>query len=197
MGMKVQWAVPIIASILILGTLGLTQNASAAQGTITEVNPSGKHGMITEDGCEGTKGKCQYQFQIPKGVASGYEPSVGDVVTFTVGNGQKATEVTLVDDPPVGDLSIDPTSGPIGTAFTITDPDGRFVAGDIVVFTSLGTDPTTNGINADNVSVSADGTTVTGNVPVSINLGIFAVTVHDDVANPDRLGIAFLFTVTS
>jgi len=42
MGMKAKWAVTVIASILILGTLGITPNASAAHGTtFTITTPNG------------------------------------------------------------------------------------------------------------------------------------------------------------
>ena len=95
--------IPVLASILILGTLvsGLTPNASAAQGTITFVNPADKHGMITEDGTGDV-----YQFQIPQDLAdSDYEPNVNDKVTFTEGPGQTASDVAKINHPPTIEIT--------------------------------------------------------------------------------------------
>jgi len=97
--MKGVWAVPVIASILILGTLviGFIPNASAAQGTITAVTSTGTHGTIQEDGCEGPNGKCQYQFQIPRDLADpNYIPQVGDKVTFISKGGRMASDITRI-----------------------------------------------------------------------------------------------------
>jgi len=94
--MRAQFVIPVIASILILGTLvtGFTPNASAAQGTIIFVNPAETQGIIQEDGCEGTSGECRYQFLIPRGLADpNYNPQVDDKVTFTPGAGQTASNI--------------------------------------------------------------------------------------------------------
>jgi hypothetical protein len=64
--------------------------------------------------------------------------------------------------------TIQPTSGPWGTAFTITDPQGRIQPGDIAVFYPEGESPPFGenvGAFANDVVVSADGATLAGNVP--------------------------------
>jgi len=95
-GMRAQFVVPVLASILILGTIAIIP-ALAAQGTITFVNPSAKHGMITEDGTGDV-----YQFQIPQDLDPAhqdYEPQVDDPVTFTPGPGQTASGVIPLECP--------------------------------------------------------------------------------------------------
>lgn len=89
--------------------------------------------------------------------------------------------------PPSGP-SIDPVSGPIGTSFTITDPEGRIQLGDLAVFYLDGTNPGL-GTLADNVSVSADGTTLTGNVPNTLATGAqYLVGVTPALGSPLRFG---------
>jgi len=81
--------ISVIASIIIIGSIAIIP-ALAAQGTVTWINHPEKHGKITEDGTGDV-----FNFQIPKGAAPGYEPEVGDRVTFSPGNGKKATDVTI------------------------------------------------------------------------------------------------------
>jgi len=93
--MRAQFVIPIIASILILGTLGLTPNAYAATGTIVFVNPPGNHGMIEHTAGDVTT---LYQFQIPQDLSDpNYNPSIGDIVEFDVEpkNSRHATNVKL------------------------------------------------------------------------------------------------------
>jgi len=89
------WAVPVIASILILGTLGLTPNAYAVTGIITFVNPAGNHGMIELIAGDATT---LYQFRIPQDLSDpSYNPSIGDRVEFDIvpENSRLATNVKL------------------------------------------------------------------------------------------------------
>ena len=92
--MRSIWIIPVIASILIIGTIAIIP-ALAAQGTITDVNPPGNHGKITEDGTGDV-----FNFGIPRDlVDKDYVPELGDSVTFSPGNGKKATDVSLVPIP--------------------------------------------------------------------------------------------------
>ncbi|RDJ32225.1 MAG: hypothetical protein DWQ18_09050 [Crenarchaeota archaeon] len=95
-------------------------------------------------------------------------------------------------------VTIDPTSGPVGTAFTIIDPEGRIQSGDTAVFFLEGTDPS-DGAVADNVSVSADGTTLTGNVPFGLPADLqYYVHVSGSGAQPERFAhLPFLVTAGS
>jgi len=91
--MKVLWAVPIIASILILGTLGLAPDIFAGHigcppecgsgdGEIVSINPKGNHGTIerTDNGSSD-----KYQFRIPQDLHEDYlDPEVGDKVCFGI-----------------------------------------------------------------------------------------------------------------
>jgi len=64
--MKGYWAIPAIIGIVsVLMVSFLPDEAFAAQGQITEVNPSG-HGVVREDGCDDTDENCEYNFQIPQ-----------------------------------------------------------------------------------------------------------------------------------
>ncbi len=130
--MRAQFVIPVLASILILGTLasGLTPSAYAAQGTITFVNPADKHGMIQEDGTGDV-----YQFQIPQGLADqNYEPQVNDPVTFTPGPGQTASDVTKVNHPPtIGSVTV--TTDAEISGFRCTANDVNDVDGDDVLNT--------------------------------------------------------------
>jgi len=82
----------------------LPDEAFAAQGQITEVNPSG-HGVIREDGCDDTDENCEYSFQIPQDLDANhqdYAPQVDDRINFTPGPGQTASEISPIktqDDP--------------------------------------------------------------------------------------------------
>jgi len=76
--------------------------AFAAQGQITEVNPSG-HGVIREDGCDDTDENCEYNFQIPGDLDPNYLdyiPELNDRVTFTPGDDQTATGISPIQDDP-------------------------------------------------------------------------------------------------
>jgi len=104
-----------------------------------------------------------------------YNTAQGDLPSGLIG-GDYTVSVTRPDGSafPVGTLHIDgptaaslephidPTSGWIGSTFTITDPQGRMQQGDIVIFYRNGSP---GGVLAANVSVSADGTRITGDVP--------------------------------
>jgi len=111
--MRAQFVIPVLTSILILGTLvtGFTPNSSAAKGTITFVNPAENHGIIQEDGCEGTRGECQYQFRIPQGLANpNYNPQEGDKITFTPAEGQTVFNVQKITITQINTGLIIPTS---------------------------------------------------------------------------------------
>jgi len=82
----------------------LPDEAFAAQGQITEVNPSG-HGVVREDGCDDTDENCEYNFQIPQDLDADnqdYAPQVDDRINFTPGPGQTASGIIPIetqDDP--------------------------------------------------------------------------------------------------
>ncbi len=70
----------IVALTGVLLLLAFTGSvAFAAQGQITEVNPSGVQGIIVEDG---TGDEFQFVLPPPKRPA-GFHPSAGDSVSFT------------------------------------------------------------------------------------------------------------------
>jgi hypothetical protein len=73
--------------------------------------------------------------------------------------------------------SISPTSGPVTTPFTITDPLGRMAGATILVFFQEGDSPSEGTIVTDAV-FSLDGTTVTGTVPTTLNPVPHFVSVH-------------------
>jgi len=169
--------IPVLASILILGTLGLTPNAYAANGEVIWINPPENHGKIRDDQTGDV-----LNFRIPQDVALGYSPQEGDQVTFTIGNGKTASDVTPVVEPPSVPF-IEPTSGIVGQPFTITDPQGRIFAGDVAVFYEEGTDPGAGTIASNNI-VNPDGT-LTGNVP-GISGGDFFVNVRPSAGGDSR-----------
>ena len=97
---------------------------------------------------------------------------------------------------PLEKPSIDPTSGPIGSAFTITDPRGRIQQGDLAVFYLKGTNPAL-GTPADNVIVNPDGTTLSGTVPaVASPNSQYNVSVRPALSSPARFN-ALDFFVTA
>ncbi|MHA7733464.1 hypothetical protein [Nitrosopumilus sp. S6] len=84
--------------------------------------------------------------------------------------------------------TIDPTSGPIETSFTITDPQGRIQQGDVVIFYEEFTDPQ-DGITIPNfeLTITPDGTQVTGEVPVGASTNVLNfVSVTEQGASEPR-----------
>jgi len=113
--MGFQWAIPVIVSILILGSLGLSQDVYAPQGEIAWLNPAEKLGKIAEDGCEDES--CWHPFQIPKDLVDpGYEPQVGDRVTYDIGPGNTASNVAKAGIP-VEITFLDASGEPIQNGF--------------------------------------------------------------------------------
>lgn len=110
--MKGYWVIPTIIGIVsVLMVSFLPDEAFAAQGQITEVNPSG-HGVIREDGCDDTDENCEYNFQIPQDLDADnqdYAPQVDDRVNFTSGPVQTASGISPIetqDDPASGAKAI-------------------------------------------------------------------------------------------
>lgn len=89
---------------------------------------------------------------------------------------------------------IAPTSGTAGTAFTLVDPLGRMVPGDIVLFYTLGTPPE-SGVQVTDAAISSDGTMATGTVPIFLTTGDYGVTVRANPTSPSRFP-DLVFTVT-
>ncbi|HWR26701.1 MAG TPA: hypothetical protein VN316_02375, partial [candidate division Zixibacteria bacterium] len=91
--------------------------------------------------------------------------------------------------------SISPTSGAPGSQFTITDPQGRMVAGDVALFYVEGTDPLM-GTAAATVTVSADGTTLSASVPTGLSPNVqHYVSVRPSMTLPGRFNdLAFFVT---
>ncbi len=119
--LKGVWAVPVIFSILFIGSLGLTPSAFAAEGTVVWINPAEKLGKIAEDGCNDES--CWHPFQIPNDlVDSDYDPQVGDKVTFDPAPGNTASNVEKIpDECPSGTIGIYPDCSPAspGTVLVI------------------------------------------------------------------------------
>jgi hypothetical protein len=77
---------------------------------------------------------------------------------------------------PIEEAYITPTSGPVGTPFTITDPQGRMESGDECLLYLEGTPPD-SGTLVRNPVISQDGSTLTGTIP-QIDPGNYYVTVR-------------------
>ena len=93
--------------------------------------------------------------------------------------------------------SISPTSGPIVTSFTITDPSGRMYLADRIIFTPEGEAPEEGTVVSD-AWFSLDGKTATGMVPVTLASGPYFVTVHmGDPTTNSPLFNGLRFDVTS
>ena len=101
--------IPVLASVLILGTLGLAPDIYAGHigcppecgsgnGMIVSINPSDKHGTIerTDNGSND-----KYQFRIPQDVHIDYSPQVGDTVCFSIDpvDSRHATNVRSICSP--------------------------------------------------------------------------------------------------
>lgn len=83
--------------------------------------------------------------------------------------------------------SIEPLQGPLGTFFTITDPQGRIGTTDIARFYEEGGDPVFQGILAFGIVVQ-DSMTLTGFVPLTCPGVQNFVTVSPSVNDPARFG---------
>ena len=104
----------------------------------------------------------------------------------------KACESNPNTEPDV--LSINPTSGSKGDAFTITDPEGRMQTGDVVVFTNTGVpEPGLLGFTlvATNNVISPDGTTLTGPFPSGVQ-GVWSVSVKSSDFSEVRFSGIFI-----
>ncbi len=83
--------------------------------------------------------------------------------------------------------TIEPTSGYVGDAFTLVDPQGRMQQGDLAVFYIEATDPAA-GSPATDVTISADNTTLTGKVPGDLGRGSYFVSVRPTQTADSRFG---------
>lgn len=103
---------------------------------------------------------------------------------------------TVIGEPPAPQVPyIEPTEGFQGSAFTIIDPSGRMLPGDLAVFYIEGSDPT-SGKPADNVIVSADGKTLTGKVSQEADPGQNYVSIRPTINDESRFGdLSFYVTV--
>ena len=102
-----------------------------------------------------------------------------------------------VDAAPEASLepSISPTSGPVTTAFTISDPQGRMAGATVILFFETGQGPDQGKLVADAV-FSADGKEATGTVPTTLGTGAHFVTVHATSSNDVPVFNALSFQVT-
>ena len=80
--------------------------------------------------------------------------------------------------------TIVPTSGIPMTPFTITDPLGRILIGDQVLFSNPAV--SSSGYAAESVEISPDGTTLTADVPVVRGGEVYTVSVTPDPGSPPR-----------
>jgi hypothetical protein len=113
------------------------------------------------------------------GIAVTYQAIVSLVLVDGAGGRHSLDSMTttgrIMPAPP--GPTIMPTSGIFGTLFTITDPQGRMVNADRIIFTPPFQDPR-DGTQADSPTFSADGKTATGLVPFTVATDYF-VTVHE------------------
>ncbi len=93
------------------------------------------------------------------------------------------------------DVSITPDNGPVGTGFTIYDPQGRIQNGDMVIFHEVGELPT-DGTDADNKLYSADGKMLNGDVPAGLATAtLHHVSVRPSATDPARFSdLEFMVT---
>ncbi|UCH88328.1 MAG: hypothetical protein JSV49_08675 [Thermoplasmata archaeon] len=90
---------------------------------------------------------------------------------------------------------MEPTEGPPGTLFTITDDKGGMASADRIIFAMHGTGPEA-GIPVEDPQFFADGKTATGRVPSTVAPGLdYDVTVHngDPTVNPPLFNALFFF----
>jgi hypothetical protein len=78
---------------------------------------------------------------------------------------------------------VQPSSGPVGTPFTIFDPQGRIEATDICVIYPDGAAPE---IGTQVSVIIVDGTTVLGTIPVSIAPGSYLLTIRPSASEPAK-----------
>ena len=103
---------------------------------------------------------------------------------------------TVIGKPPVTEQpTIDPTSGPVTTPFTITDPQGRMAGASVIVFSPQGQGPE-QGTEVTDASFSANGKTATGTVPPTLASGLHLVTVHPTSKIEPPVFNALEFTVS-
>lgn len=102
----------------------------------------------------------------------------------------------LVDDKSTAEPIISPTSGPPGTQFTITDPEGRMKYARRIMIFREGQAPI-EGQRLSFAWFSIDGTTAKAWIPMDLISGTYYITVHNgDPATNPPLFKAFMFEVT-
>ena len=84
---------------------------AAATGEVTWTNPPENTGKIKRND-DSDNGDYVYNTNAGDTNPPGWEPSVGDQVTFTPGPGQTASDVTIQDDPAGGPPFPPPEGGP-------------------------------------------------------------------------------------
>jgi len=128
LGMKAYWAIPVLASILILGSLGLIQEAEAAPGDYIITSGQGKLLRVTPDGTVSTI------VDVAQGPRFGVDiDSAGNFISAAVAG--KILKVT-----PDGTVSIIATTSiPIGIA---VDSAGDYIVTDICCGLVLKVTPT-------------------------------------------------------
>ncbi len=93
------------------------------------------------------------------------------------------------------EATISPAQGPVGTSFTISDPEARIESGDRAIFYQEGTDPEF-GVQADEIAVSADGMTLSARVPSAPSAQYF-IAVRPSATLPSRFGDLPFFVTAS
>ncbi|HUF49872.1 MAG TPA: hypothetical protein VMN60_03505 [Longimicrobiales bacterium] len=127
------------------------RSLSAVPGAVTPLEISGN----------GTIGRTQAHLGL-------YGGEYSLTVLLPGGTRLSAGTITVVGPEPPTEPSIAPSSGTIGTSFTITDPQGRIMPGDMVFLYIEGGDPVATARVADAITVGADGTTISAQVPDNV-----------------------------
>lgn len=98
-----------------------------------------------------------------------YQATIALVLTDASGGKHYLASVVVtgaIAPAPILEPVIEPTAGPLGTQFTITDPQGRIQQGSLALFYTLGQDPA-DGANAENIEI-LDPNTLRGIVPQTL-----------------------------
>lgn len=204
-----KFLIPVLASILILGTIGLSDVWAPTKIVPSQGDPGQKFTILdTSDGriVPGSVAiftsssdttvslKTTSSGKTAQGIVPDAPGGMYDVKFRTTSGTEIAVGTFEIDNTIPEEATINPTSGPIGTLVTITDPQGRIQQGDLMTFFIEGTNPQF-GVYGENTIVSTDGTTISANVPPTVTVDIqYFVNVGPDVNSARFNSLPFFVT---
>jgi hypothetical protein len=148
------------------GNVNITNNNSTS--LTVAANTIGKNMSITDNLGTGVKDVLLNKVTGNLTCSGNEQPFTSSGNTARSLIGQCATEAPAI---------ISPSSGFIGTPFTIKVAAGTMQQSDVCLFYLNGTNAAL-GTPASNVAISSDGSVLTGTVPLSLNPGLYFVTVR-------------------